>query len=213
VRAAQRLSRDPDLKWLVETDLGTLSAIDIQRAYWQAAHERFAGRDPETDWVLQEWQTVLDTLESDPDLLADRLDWVAKRQLLNLYVESEGLSWEAPALFALDLEYHNIDPQEGLYYALLEQGQMRRLVSEEAIEQAMHNPPMDTRAAIRGLCVQRFAEQIETLNWERILLRHADQTVRLDLSRLVEQDVRPLSRRLTAAPDVTTFVRMVKEFA
>jgi proteasome accessory factor A len=100
-----------------------------------------------------------------------------------------------------------------LYYALLEQGQMRRLVSEEAIEQAMHNPPMDTRAAIRGLCVQRFAEQIETLNWERILLRHADQTVRLDLSRLVEQDVRPLSRRLTAAPDVTTFVRMVKEFA
>jgi proteasome accessory factor PafA2 len=213
VRAAQRLSRDPDLKWLVETDLGTLSAIDIQRAYWQAAHERFAGRDPETDWVLQEWRTVLDTLESDPDLLADRLDWVAKRQLLNLYVESEGLSWEAPALFALDLEYHNIDPQEGLYYALLEQGQMRRLVSEEAIEQAMHNPPMDTRAAIRGLCVQRFAEQIETLNWERILLRHADQTVRLDLSRLVEQDVRPLSRRLTAAPDVTTFVRMVKEFA
>jgi len=80
VREAQRLSRDPDMKWLIETDAGTLSAIDIQRAYWQAAHEQFAGRDAETDWLLHEWQTVLDVLESDPDLLADRLGWGAKRQ-------------------------------------------------------------------------------------------------------------------------------------
>lgn len=211
VREAQRLSRDPDLKWLVETDDGTVSAIDIQRIYWQAAHEQFAGRDAETDWLLREWQTVLNILETDPDLLSDRLDWVAKRQLLNLYVESEGVSWDDPALFALDLEYHNIDPAEGLYYALVEQGRMLTLVSAEAVEQAVHQPPADTRAAIRGLCIQRFAEQIETLNWERIILRDAEQTVRLDLSRLVDMDLRPLSRRLTTAPDITTFVKMVKE--
>ncbi len=211
VREAQRLSRDTDLKWLVETDMGAMSAIDLQRAYWQAASERFAGRDAETDWLLREWQIVLDLLETDPEQLADRLDWVAKRQLLTLYVESEGLSWDDPALFALDLEYHNVDPEQGLYYALVEQGQMRTLVSAEAIEQAVHQPPMDTRAAIRGLCIQRFAEQIETLNWERILLRDGNQSARLDLSRLIEIDLRELSRRLTTAPDITTFVRMVKE--
>ncbi len=211
VREAQRLSRDTDLKWLVETDMGAMSAIDIQRAYWQAASERFAGRDAETDWLLREWQTVLDLLETDPERLADRIDWVAKRQLLTLYVESEGLSWDDPALFALDLEYHNVDPEQGLYYALVEQGQMLTLVSTEAIEQAVHQPPLDTRAAIRGLCIQRFAEQIETLNWERILLRDGNQSARLDLSRLIEIDLRELSRRLTTAPDITTFVRMVKE--
>jgi proteasome accessory factor A len=88
---------------------------------------------------------------------------------------------------------------------------MLTLVSPEAVEQAMHQPPMDTRAAIRGLCIQRFAEQIETLNWERLILRNADQTVRLDLSRLVDSDLRALSRRLSTAPDITTFVQMVKE--
>ncbi len=211
VRIAQSLSRDPDGKWLVDTDTGVVSAIDIQRQYLHEAQKRFVGRDAETDWLLNEWQTVLDTLETEPEQLADRLDWVAKRQLLNLYVESEGLSWDDPVIQALDLAYHHIDPAEGLYYALVEQAQMQTLVSENAIAVAMEQPPQDTRACIRGLCVQRFASQVETLNWERIILRNDDQTVRLDLSRLVEGDLRPLCLRLTEAPDLTTFVKLIQE--
>ncbi len=211
VRTAQSLSRDPDWKWLVETDGGTLTAIDVQRIYLQEAQRRFTGRDAETDWLLHEWERVLDALETDPDTLADRLDWVAKRQLLTLYAESEGVSWDDSMLFALDLEYHNIDPAEGLYYALVEQGQMRTIVQEEAITHAISHPPEDTRAFIRGMCVQRFASHVESLNWERIVLRNDEQTVRLDLSGLVETDLKPLNRRLTGVESITTFVQEVKE--
>ncbi len=211
VRTAQALSREPDGKWLVETDSGVISALDVQRHYLAEAQKRFAGRDTETDWLLNEWQMVLDMLETDPEPLADRLDWVAKRQLLSLYVESEGLSWDDPVIQALDLAYHMIDPAEGLYYALVEQGQMQTLVSENAIAVAMEQPPTDTRACIRGLCVQRFAPHVETLNWERITLRNDDQTVRLDLSRLVENDLRNLCLRLTEAHDLTTFVKLIQE--
>ncbi|MCX7992251.1 MAG: proteasome accessory factor PafA2 family protein [Fimbriimonadales bacterium] len=209
VRAAQILSREPDGKWLVETDKGIISAIDVQRLYLQAAQTRFAGRDAETDWVLSEWETVLNLLETDPELLGDRLDWIAKRQLLSLFAESEGVALDDATMIALDLAYHDIDPAEGLYYALVEQGRMRTLTSEEAVQHAMHHPPADTRAAIRGLCVQRYAAQVESINWERIVLRNEEQSVRLDLS-LLTGNLRDLNRRLTAAVDITEFVNLLQ---
>ncbi|MCS7301010.1 MAG: proteasome accessory factor PafA2 family protein [Fimbriimonadales bacterium] len=209
VKAAQSIARDPDGKWLVETDAGIASAIDIQRRYLQEAQRRFAGRDAETDWVLREWDTVLNLLETDPELLGDRLDWIAKRQLLSLFAESEGVPLDDPAIMALDLAYHDIDPAEGLYHALLEQGRMQTLASEEAVQHAMHNPPADTRAAIRGLCVQRYAAQVESLNWERVILRNEEQTVRLDLSQLTG-DTRDLTRRLTTATTITEFVQLLQ---
>lgn len=209
VKTAQSISRDPDGKWLVETDDGVMSAIDIQRRYLQAAQERYTGRDAETDWILREWETVLNLLETDPELLGNRLDWVAKRQLLSLFAESEGVPLDDPAMIALDLAYHDIDPVEGLYYALVEQGRMQTLVSREEVDYAMQNPPTDTRAAIRGLCVQRYTPQVESLNWERIILRNEEQTVRLDLSQLTG-DTRDLNRRLTAASTITEFVQLLQ---
>ncbi|MDW8106067.1 MAG: proteasome accessory factor PafA2 family protein [Armatimonadota bacterium] len=209
VRTAQSISRDPDGKWLVETDEGVISAIDVQRRYLHAAQQHFAGRDAETDWILQEWELVLNLLERDPELLGDRLDWIAKRQLLSLYAETEGIGLDDPMMVALDLAYHDIDPAEGLYYALVEQGRMQTLVSPEAIEHAMRQPPADTRAAIRGLCVQRYASHVESLNWERIILRNDEQTVRLDLSQMVG-NTSDLNRRLTAASTITEFVQLLQ---
>lgn len=209
VRAAQSISRDPDGKWLVETDAGVMSAIDIQRHYLQAAHTRFAGRDAETDWLLREWETVLDLLETEPELLSNRLDWIAKRQLLTLFAETEGIALDDPVMIALDLAYHDIDPAEGLYYALVEQGRMQTLVSPEAVELAMRQPPADTRAHIRGLVVERYPSQVESLNWERIILRNDEQTVRLDLSQLLG-NLRDLNRRLTAAQSITEFVQLLQ---
>ena len=146
---------------------------------------------------------------SDPELLGDRIDWIAKRQLLSLFAESEGVALDDPAMIALDLAYHDIDPLEGLYYALVEQGRMQTLVSPEAVQHAVEHPPADTRAAIRGLCVQRYPKQVESINWERILLRNDEQSVRLDLSQLTG-DLRDLNRRLTAATDITEFVNLLQ---
>ena len=66
--------------------------------------------DEESDWVLREWARTLDDLERDPMLLVGRLDWVAKKWLLDTFVEAEGLKANDPWLQSLDLEYHNINP-------------------------------------------------------------------------------------------------------
>lgn len=171
LQALKELSRDSSYRWLVKREDGkTIPAIDLQRFYLQGAQARFAGRDPETDEVLREWEATLDLLERDPLELADRLDWVAKRRMLELYIQSENLSWRDEVLHSLDLEYHNVDPERGLYYAL--EG-MRRLTTRTAIERAIEEPPRDTRALgrariVRGLRGRDMEEYM--IEWDGVFV-------------------------------------------
>ena len=180
--ALRRVSRDASLRWLVErTDGSTISAIDLQRLYLAEAQRLLRGRDHETDWVLAEWESVLDGLERDPMALGDRLDWVAKRRLLELYMEEEHVSWGAEILVSLDLEYHNIDPARGLYYALEQTGQMRRLVDEADIELATRLAPQHTRARARSRAVAALlARGVRTyvIDWDMV---YVDEGRRLAL--------------------------------
>lgn len=197
VRALQELSRDLSYRWLVELEeAGTVPAIDIQRAYLRAARELFSNGDDETHWLLREWESVLDHLEADPARCADRLDWVAKRQLLQTFIESEKLSWQDEIVRSLDLEYHSLDPERSLCCELQNQGAMRRLVSDDEIAQAMHEPPHQTRAFIRGLCVRNFSSAIQALNWGRITLSQDGQHFTLDLSSFVDSRVSALHHQL-----------------
>jgi proteasome accessory factor A len=101
---------------------------------------------------------VLAGLELDPMTLDDRLDWVAKRKLLQMYMEAEGLSWQSDVLHSLDLEYHSSNPETGLYHGLVQAGQMQRVTTDEAIEAAMNTPPPDTRAFGRSRVIRHLME-------------------------------------------------------
>ena len=102
-------------------------------------------------------------------LTRDRVDWVAKKFLLNALREEEKLAWTDPWLQAIDLEYHNILPDQGLFYELLGQGSMRRIVSEEEIKSAIFAPPETTRAFFRGRSVARFNDAITSIQWDEIV--------------------------------------------
>ncbi|MGQ9524201.1 MAG: proteasome accessory factor PafA2 family protein [Armatimonadota bacterium] len=157
VRTLKEISRDQRLRWLVRrSDGGTITAVDLQRIYLDAAKRYYSSPDPETEWVLREWENVLDALEVDPMSLADRLDWVAKRRLVETYMEAEGVGWDADVLHSIDLEYHNVNPSQSLFYALQEAGDMRRVVSNEDIERATTTPPPGTRACGRALIVREI---------------------------------------------------------
>jgi Pup amidohydrolase len=168
VKANKQISRDETYSWMVErAGGGNVSAIDVQRAYLDAAQKLdLAG----SDWVLEEWNRVLDTLERDPFELSDCLDWVAKKSLLDQFVEAENLSWErdVQTLQSLDLAYHNVDPDAGLYYGLVDAGAMQTLVSDEEIESARCHAPQNTRAALRGVLVRKFADKIKAISWGAI---------------------------------------------
>ena len=97
--------------------------------------------------------------------LRDRLDWVAKKWLLDSFRESENLSWDDPWLQSLDLEYHNIDPNRGLYFDLEQQGSIQRVLTDEQVEKACGSPPQNTRAKARAALVKTLSE-----NWVRYIV-------------------------------------------
>ena len=188
VRAIQALSHDPDLKITVNQKRGpSLSACQIQWIYLDAAQKAFAGYDDETDWILREWAEVLTLLAQDRWALVGSLDWVTKLSLLEQFRAEENLEWSDPWLPSLDLEYHNVNPERGLFLGLEAEGQVKRLCDEDDILRAMSEGPFDTRGGIRGLCVKRFGGEIQSVQWERIQFKpESGHSKVLDLNDVVD---------------------------
>ena len=212
VAAIKQVSRDQTLKWRVERSAelggGSIGAVDVQRIYLAAAQDRLAGLSEETDLVLTEWRTVLDRLESDPLSLSDTLDWAAKRSLLEQYREAEGLAWSDTALQSVDLEYHNVDPEAGLYLALEQAGAVRRVVADEAIADAVENPPVSSpRALVRGMAVRRFAEAVKSVTWSRMQIEDgSSQSVGVRMAQVQDLDAGAVRAALEHAGTPGEFV-------
>ncbi|MBT5028243.1 MAG: proteasome accessory factor PafA2 family protein [Nitrospinaceae bacterium] len=147
---------------------GTITALEIQEAYCEAAENAFAGKDEESDWVLAEWLRTLQDLKHRPEKLSDRIDWAIKEKLFSEFMESENIDWQDPWLKSLDLEYHNLDPERGLYRGLQQEGAVHDLLSEHEITQAMEFAPVGTRAQIRGQMIAQNAENIKSIHWTGI---------------------------------------------
>ncbi len=210
VQAVKQISRDVSLRQTVERQgAPPVTAIEIQRIYLQEARKRLAGLNADTDWTLAEWAWILDALERDPFSLAEHLDWVAKFSLLNEFREQEGMKWNDPHIQSLDLAYHNVDPEQGLYHGLEQSGAMRRLVTDARTEAAVSCPPDDTRAFIRGLFVDRFGAHVRSIGWNGIAFRHNGEDVVFDMNTLVGEDVRMLNEELANAESLDDFVATI----
>ncbi len=157
VEVLQDISRDQERAWPVTLESGkTLSAIEMQECYLEAAQRFCKGQDEETDWVLAEWESVLNDLRGDYAKLVGRVDWASKLWLLETFREEEKLDWNDPWLRSLDLEYHNLDLDRGLYFGLQHEGRVPRLTTDKAVELAEMHPPRNTRAFGRGELVRHL---------------------------------------------------------
>ncbi len=160
VQAIRDISRDMTYRWEVQLEDGRYTtATEIQRTYLDLAERHLRGRDQESDWVLDEWRFVIDALEHDPGCLVDRVDWVAKKWLLEYFMREEGLDWQDTWIQSLDLEYHNLNAARSLYFDLYERGMVKRVVSDEQINQAITHPPVDTRAGARSRVMRALTDQ------------------------------------------------------
>jgi proteasome accessory factor A len=108
---------------------------------------------------------------------------VAKKVLLDDFVEAEKLDWEKDALTlqSLELAYHDVDPQHSLFYGLQESGAMRTLVCEKEIEAAQSFAPANSRASLRGAIVRRFADKVKAVSWGAVLAEENGEKFRLPL--------------------------------
>ncbi len=175
VEAIQRISEDTSCKQLVELENGRRwSAVEMQREYYEMASRYLEYRDldPVTEDIMGKWERVLIALETDPMQLNRELDWVIKKQLLETYVKSRKLKWDSAAVQMLDLQYHNIRTDQGLFYKLERRGLADRLTTDEQVSHAMHHPPETTRAKFRGKFVKLANDRkiLCGVNWSYIQL-------------------------------------------
>lgn len=182
LEALRRISRDPQWRWELALDGGgPSSAIAIQRAYLDAIRARLDLTAPARAQLVQDWETVLNDLEIDPTRCRNRLDWVAKYTLIREFQEAQGVADDDAWLQSLDLAYHHLDPDQGLYAGLEQAGAMLGVPAEENVRRAAHHPPDTTRALIRGLCIQKFGPAVLSAQWDHVTLEGRRGPVRISL--------------------------------
>jgi proteasome accessory factor A len=208
--ALKSISRDRSWKWRCLTTGGKeTTAVAIQRAYLELVQEFCPGLSEEWQRVVTGWEGVLKDLEEDPLRAADRLDWCAKFKLIEQFRQQEKLSEDDPWLRSLDLAYHLLDPQQGLFFGLFEQGAFQLPYPLGDIRAHSLCPPSSTRAAVRGRCVEKFGSAVEATQWDYILLRGSYGTIKLDLCNLFDpQEIKRGLEIINAARTVDDLARL-----
>ena len=182
VKALRDVSHDLTCKRRLPMRNGTeMTAVDIQRSFWESARRYVEARPdchPTYPGVVREWGRVLDCLAADPMALRREIDWVMKLHLLRNYMERRGSDWDDPRIAMMDLQYHDIRPEKGLYAILERKGVARRMLTEADIAGAVEEPPEDTRAYFRGQCLKKFKNQIFGVNWDSISFHVGDGPIK-----------------------------------
>ncbi|QIK83429.1 depupylase/deamidase Dop [Sanguibacter sp. HDW7] len=168
------VSRDLDLAApLYVRGGGTVTALEVQGLYLDAAREVAAldgTPDAPTQEVLDRWEDVLVRLGRSLAECARDVEWVAKHRLLDRMREREGLGWASPRLAAFDLQWSDVRPERGVYQRLLAAGAVDRLTTEAEVADAVHHPPVSTRAYFRGEVVARFGPHLDAASWDSVVL-------------------------------------------
>jgi proteasome accessory factor A len=184
IRAIREISHDTTCTRTVKLANGReVTALDLQTEYYEKT-ARFIdrrGADERSAMLVREWGDALDALRAgEPERLVRKVDWVTKRMLIERYMAKHDLPLGSPRIALLDLAYHDVNRDRGLYYLLERGGKVERSVTDEEVETAMRQPPQTTRAKLRGDFIRQAKAKRRdyTVDWVHLKLNdQAQRTV------------------------------------
>lgn len=162
------------------TDGVARTALDLQRCYWDAAAP-LVDMLPDGALVLRLWDEMLRDAVIDPVLLADRVDWAAKLKVLRGLMARHGWGWDSDQARAVDLQWHELDPDRGIGARLRAAGVLRELVGQTDMLKATVEPPSGTRASVRGGLLREHAGRVGRSDWGHVVVQTGDLPERIDL--------------------------------
>ncbi|HET9543196.1 MAG TPA: Pup--protein ligase [Acidimicrobiales bacterium] len=183
IRAIREISHDLTCTRRVRLANGReASALEIQSEYLNRAM-RFAdtrGLSPLEQQALDMWEHTLTGLEKDPFSLDRECDWVIKHNLIEAYRERHDLPLSHARVALLDLQYHDVNRNRGLFYRMQQKGMVDRVATDQDINHAVEHPPQTTRARLRGEFIKKAKEKKRdyTVDWVHLKLNdQAQRTV------------------------------------
>ena len=183
IRSIREISHDITCRRRVRLRNGReLSALDIQWEYLDRTlrYARTTGFPPEVQKAVDMWEYLLTSIEKDPLSLSREVDWVTKYHLMEKYQAKWDLNRSDPKLALLDLSYHDVNRQRGLFYIMQRRGYVDRIVTDAAVATAMVSPPQTTRARLRGEFIKaaKAKKRDFTVDWVHLKLNdQAQRTV------------------------------------
>jgi len=181
IRAIRDISHDITCRRKVRLASGReLSALDIQRELLDRAL-RYAdqrGFTAEEQRALDMWEHCIVALENDPLKLDREIDWVIKYRIIDEYCKRHNVGLDDPRVQMLDLQYHDIDRERGIFFKMQSRGMVERLCDDKAIDLAKDVAPQTTRARLRGDFIRRAKERKRDFTVDWVHLKLNDQAQR-----------------------------------
>jgi proteasome accessory factor A len=182
IRAIREVSHDPTGRRKVKLANGReATALEIQREYYQRAVDFIdrRGGDGTVKRVLDLWNRTLTAVETEDHSLVDReIDWIIKKKLIDRYSAKHDLPLSSPRVAQIDLAYHDINRNRGLYYLLERRGEVERVARDIETFRAKSVPPQTTRARLRGEFIKRAQEKRRDFTVDWVHLKLNDQAQR-----------------------------------
>jgi proteasome accessory factor A len=182
-RAIREISHDITCRRKIRLASGReLSALDVQRelldrALRYADTKRFSQLEMK---ALEMWEHCISTIENDPLKLNREVDWVIKYHLVEAFRSKHKLALDDSRVQLIDLQYHDICRDRGVFYKLQKNDLVDRICKDEEIEIARELAPQTTRAKLRGDFIKRAKERKRdyTVDWVHLKLNdQAQRTV------------------------------------
>jgi proteasome accessory factor A len=182
IRAIREISHDTTGTRTVKLANGReISAIAMQSEYFQKVSDFVSRRgivDPVTQQAMELWERSIKAVGSGDLHLIDReIDWVIKLRLIERYMRKNDMTLEDARIAQLDLAYHDIRQNRGLFYLLERGGAVDSILSPDQIETAKNIAPQTTRAKLRGDFISRAQERRRdyTVDWVHLKLNDQGQ--------------------------------------
>ena len=84
-------------------------------------------------------------------------------------------------------------------------------MTDDEIRHAIRQPPRDTRAYFRGRCIEKFAKQMNSVQWDEISFGEDGHESVVELLNVFDdEDVRRYNAAIDNAPNVETLLRNLK---
>lgn len=163
---------------------GYTTATEILQSYLHAAIRAFAPADEfEEELVTNatECLALLDLLPERGPVFCSQVEWAAKLSALEQFFASEGGEFQPDTAASLDLAYHLLDAEEGLYPALVEEGTVQPGFAPEELAKREQTVMEPTRALARSVAVRRFPEAVAETSWGVLTLHTSEGLCAFDL--------------------------------
>ncbi len=183
IRALREISSDLTFSKKFRLSSGKeISALDMQEIYLNSVlnSSLISEFNENINYfkAIKLWQSFIDSARRKDFTQVDKdIDWVIKKKFMDQYQNKNNLRNSDARMILIDISFHNIRRDRGIFFILEKNGLVNKMVSEDKINRAIDFAPENTRARLRGEFIKKAQEKKRdyTVDWVHLKINDQNQ--------------------------------------